>query len=201
MILGIYINWDLSNNLETKPNNTTFSFVVSNKTEKYLKQYKAINIDSGIYNIDNISLVSIFIIVSEELDKDFEKELLILKEFTSKKDRKIFLENFIVHKDLDNDIVKAVWKYSIILYYSEIKKIYKERNLSMDIIEKNLRLGAEDFGLKNEYIQVGREEGMELKSQMTARIALSKGYPIEEIMDLTNMTKEEILDLMNLSNN
>ena len=73
------------------------------------------------------------------------------------------------------------------------------RNIPMNIMEQNIRKAAEDFGFKNEYLQEGRvvgiEEGKETERQILAIKALKKGYPIEEIMDLTGMNRKEILSL------
>ena len=73
----------------------------------------------------------------------------------------------------------------------------------MDIIEKNIRKAAKEFNLLDEYYKEGFEiglkecmdEGRDVVVLMIATKALNKGYPIEDITDITGMTKGKILKL------
>ncbi|MDQ1265804.1 MAG: hypothetical protein QG635_956 [Bacteroidota bacterium] len=195
--LGIYINGVLRLKKEAKPENTTFSLVSSTRPAKLIRKYKADRLKKGLYIINNISLLPLHLVVIEELDIEFEKEVSVLKDFTSRKDRRQYLEKKIEERYISNEINNDEWNYLIRLYFKEINKILKERSISLNIMEKNIRIAAEEFGLKKEYIQ----EGIETERQILARKALSKGYPIEEIMDLTGMSREDVMALHNSFSN
>ena len=73
----------------------------------------------------------------------------------------------------------------------------------MTIVEKNIEAWNEQLGLKDKYIKegvkVGVKEGIkEGDKKRQLRVALKmlkKGFSIEDIMDTTELSREEILKL------
>lgn len=66
-------------------------------------------------------------------------------------------------------------------------KAYRDLKNSLDTKwEEGLETGREE-GLK-----VGRGEGQKAEKIETAKRILAKGYPIEDVMDITSLTREEI---------
>jgi len=201
--IGIYTNGVLRIKNEYDFEDTTFSLVSSTKPEKLLNLFKASELEKGVYRIDNINLIPIHIVVIEELEIEFEKEVSVLKDFTSKKDRHEYLEEMLKKDNFENKFTSEKLKLFLELYYDEFNKILKERKIQMTIIERNIRRAAEEYGIKRQFIEEGKLEGItegklegiEQERRTFAKKALFKGYPIEEIMELTDMSKEEILEL------
>ena len=69
----------------------------------------------------------------------------------------------------------------------------------MTIVEKNIRAWVDDLGLKEQYMEEGIKEGIKegkkTEKIVIARKMLKKGVPIEDIMDFTGLSREEILKL------
>jgi predicted transposase/invertase (TIGR01784 family) len=71
----------------------------------------------------------------------------------------------------------------------ETKQIMKKEGLKMTLAEKNIEKWVKELGLRERYINDGKKKG----KKEDAKRMLAKGYPIEDIIDITGLTKDEIL--------
>jgi len=201
--LGIYIGGVLLKESEANPKNTTFTIVSSLKPARFLKQYNAEQIRQGLYIIEDISIVPIHVVVTEEIELSLEKELGYIKGFTSKKDRFNYIRSLVQsNKSLKN--IDILLRNVMIHYAEEFKKIIYEEGI-MTTTEKNVRKLIKTFGLDKELINFGKQQGLQqgLKSgriealENIAIKALSKGMAIEEISEITGLSIEQIKKLKN----
>jgi hypothetical protein len=135
-----------------------------------------------------ILMKQFYVVVIEELDIEFEKEISILKDFTSKQDRSIYLDRIIENKLKNYELTAEEWEILFGLYPDDLIEIFKKRNLDMTLIEKNLRKVVEVTGLKNQYI----EEGIEKERLSIIKNAKNKGLSLETICIVTGLSEEEI---------
>ena len=61
----------------------------------------------------------------------------------------------------------------------------------MTIVEKNILAWVDQLGLKETYKKEGEKEG----KLSDAKRMLEKGFSIEDIIDITELTREEIITL------
>jgi hypothetical protein len=141
---------------------------------------------TGLYRISGISLIPIYLVVIEDLEIDFEKEIKILKEFSTKQDRKRFLENIIERYKNGEKEIEELIKYSLILYQNETKNLIIKEGIEMNVMERNLNKWIEESGLKEKYIQMGLEKGIEKSKIEIAKNLLDMKMPIEQISKITN---------------
>jgi predicted transposase YdaD len=67
------------------------------------------------------------------------------------------------------------------------QSILSKKGVNMTIVEKNVRAWNEQLGLKDKY---KKEEKLSV-----AKKILKKGFSIEDIIDTTELTREEIMAL------
>ncbi|MDQ1266375.1 MAG: hypothetical protein QG635_1527 [Bacteroidota bacterium] len=210
--LGIYINGVLMKEPEADVNNSTFTLVTSIRPAKFLKQYKAREIRQGLYIIGNISVLPVYVVVADELELRFEKEISYIKGLTSRKKRTEYLKGVLKLKGNNiyiNDLIHNI----MMLYYKEYKEILKEEGI-MTKIEKNIQMMIRDFNLDKKWREEGKEEGLQIGIQQgmqqeyeRSRIArekqnmeiasrlLARGLTIEDVADITGLTKAQIKKL------
>ncbi len=120
--------------------------------------------------------------------------------------------NFIKHpKKLDNKYLNipvmqdALSELEFLSHDKEARQAYNDRMIHMyDVQSSNTK--HYEIGL-NEGVEIGREEGIEIgreeglkegakqKAIETAKMMLSKGFDVDDIVDCSCLTKEEILKL------
>ena len=88
--LGVYLNCTLFKVPESNINNTTFTLVSSRKLSKLLKLFKAEKLRAGLYKINNISVIPIYVVIISEVEINLEKEITALKELTVSSEISIF---------------------------------------------------------------------------------------------------------------
>ncbi|MBM2814857.1 MAG: hypothetical protein HW421_1619 [Ignavibacteria bacterium] len=205
--LGIYICGLLLKEPEANVKNTTFTLVSSLRPGKLLKQYKAEHIRQGLYIIEDISLIPVYVVIPEELELRYDKEISVLKEFTSKKDRSEFIKGLLTGGETIEEY-ENLMRITSILYSIQLIKIIKQEGF-MNTIERNFRKAIKELGFDQEFIKIGLEQGMQQGMQQginegiekIARNALMRGFSIDEIALLTGLTKSQIKKLKNLSGN
>ena len=202
--IWIYSGGVVSNEKESNIENTTFTLVSSRKPEKLLKYYEKDiqKVQNGVYLIQRMIPIPVYVVVINELDFNLEKEVAILKEFSTGVEREKYLKeiihrvssgtNKIVQKDLNNEL-KELLHFAFSLYKNEIKKIMTEERISMTTVQKNIESWAEELGLKDRYILDGILNG----KREDAEKMLEKGCDICFISDITGLSEEEIERLKN----
>ena len=105
-----------------------------------------------------------------------------------------FIDNQNVTDVKDDKIIKAISKMNLFRGDEVMKAIYeaelKARFDKIEYINEGKEEGKKE-GL-NEGIKKGREEGLKEKSIEIARNMLKKGYKIEDIAEISGLSKEEI---------
>ena len=125
--------------------------------------------------MENISIIPVYVIVSEELEISFEKEISILKEFTSKKDRTEYIRRLLKSERTsikNNELLRI----AIVLYSLEISKII-EQEKTMTKQERNIKHLIRTLGFDKElrdegkefWLQQGMQQGMQQGAVQTAR--------------------------------
>jgi hypothetical protein len=206
--LGIYINGLILKEPEADVNNTSFTLVTSKKPTKFLKQYKAVEIRQGLYCIENISPIPIYVAVASELELKFEKELSIIKEFAGRDKMEDYFRKLIRQFEPEKE---ELLRIGMTLYSEEITKIIKEEGI-MNMAEKNVWYLVKELGFDKKIIEEGKEQWLQqglqqeyersLKRQFEqkeeiARKGLAMGMSIESIAELTGLTKVQIKKLKN----
>ena len=193
--LGIYINGILLQEKEANRENMTFTLVSSRKPAKLLDTFqgKIEKLDRGIYEIRDIALIPVHLIVIPELPMEFEQEFEILKEVTLGEDRTEFLRGLL--KRGSDEITNDLIAYALAMYEEEFEKIFKEEGESMTKIEKNIRRLTEKYGVKKEIFNEGKNEGKIEGKIETAKNMLKDGFSMIQIQKYTGLDIEEIKQL------
>jgi hypothetical protein len=173
----VYIGGFLLREKKASASNTTFSLVCSRKSIKLLKDGIASVkvIDKGIYRLDGICYLPVYLIVISELRFDLEKDVAVLKEFSMGKDLDDYLRNLLRGYRIGYKKYIDYLKHTIILYKNEIKEILKEENINMTLFEKNLNSWNKELGLTEKYYQQGMEKGMKKGMKKGIEKGIEKG--------------------------
>lgn len=189
----IYIGGLLLNEKAAHFNNTTFTILNSRKPEKLFKTYKKYiqKARNGVYLIESIVQVPVYIVLANEVEGILDKELALIKEFSTGDERIRFIEA-VLHEVLKGNYSLAEYlHFAFSLYKGDVRSIIEKEGVSMTIVEKNIEAWNEELGLKDKY----RKEGIKEGKLSVAIKMLKKGFSIEDIMDTTEFSREEILDL------
>jgi hypothetical protein len=203
--IGIYINGVILKEIQADYTNSSFTLVSTLKPTKLLKYFQANEIEKGLYKIENLSITPIHVVVIEEIDKEYEKDITILKEFTSKKDRYEYLGWQIKNINENKNEFDKLFNLSLELYTNDIINIYEREGLNMTQSLKNIEKLAEWSGLKRKYRKEGKnyglrkgiERGMEKAFLETIKNALLLGVPEDVITKMTGFDIEKINEIRN----
>jgi hypothetical protein len=189
----VYIGGIILQEKKASFENTTFTLFSSRKPEKLFIRYHNYiqKVKNGLYLIKNITEVPVYIIVSNEVTGILDKEIAFIKEFSTGKERIKFIEG-VLHEILGgNQQFHEFLHFAFSLYKRDVKNIIEREGMSMTIIEKNIREWADELGLKEKYIK----EGEKKKQLSVAFKMIKKGFTTQDIIDTTELSKEEILKL------
>jgi hypothetical protein len=189
--IGIYIGGILLKEKKADIKNTTFTLVSSRKPEKFLKYYKEKTraIKKGLYLIENLFILPIYVVVIEELELELRNDITVLKEFSSGEDRKKFLRIAVQQYASGEKYYEPFIKYGLALYENDIERIIKEENMKMNLMEKNYDKWAEELGFKKKWIEQGMEKGMEKGIAKGIEKGIEQG--MEKGMEQGIITKQE----------
>ena len=198
--LGIYLNGTLFTIPESNIDNTTFSLVSSRRLTKLIKYFKAENIRKGLYIINNISLIPVYIVIISEIEINLVKEITALKELTVKNDRPKYLSELIDKFKVNQTEFKKYLELASSNYFSEFKKVQEEKgDINMTYIEKNLWAGFKYFKIDekvySEGMEKGIEKGMVEEKIESAKRALLNGLDIKTISVITALDEKIIKKL------
>ena len=191
--IPIYIGGVLLKENEANYDNSTFTLVSSKKPVKLLKYYENTTkkVKNGLYLITGSGIlpVDIYIVVIDEIDADYEKEIKILKEFSTGEEKEKFLTELLhaVFKGINQNFDLELWEYAVGLYFNEIEKLAEKEKIKMTLIEQNIEKWNQKLGLKEKYINQAKMED--------ARKMLELGYGVEDICKITGLSKKEIIKL------
>ena len=115
------------------------------------------------------------------------RELAVIKEFATGKERMLYLTSIINEVLTGNTDFGEFLYFAFSLYMDELKGIMKKEGIKMTLVEKNIEKWNKELGLRDKYIKEAKKE--------FAKGMLAKGYPMEDIIDITGLTKDEILKL------
>ena len=186
----IYIGGLLLNDRKANLVNTTFTIFCSRKPEKLLLAYKnhIQKVKNGVYLIKDIVQVPVYVVLSNEVKGILDKELALIKEFSTGKERTRFIEE-ILYEVLKGDQSLAEYLYfAFSLYRGDVNNIIEKEGVNMTIVEKNIEAWNEQLGLKDKYKKEGIKEG----KIEDAKTMIKKEYNIEEICDITGLGKEKV---------
>ena len=187
--LLIYLGGVCLNTNQPDYQNTTITVVSSRKPAKLFKVYAGDlhALKNGVYYIKGIVPIPVYFILANEVTGKLTRELAVIKEFATGKERMRYLTSIINEVIIGNTDFREFLYFAFSLYMDELKGIMKKEGIKMTLAEKNIEMWVKELGLRDKYIRIGKKE--------TAEKMLSKGYPIEDIIDITGLTKDEILKL------
>lgn len=135
--------------------------------------------------------VPVYVVLANEVKGTLDKELAFIKEFSTGRVRIHFIEE-VLHEVLKGNQSLAKYLYfAFSLYRGDVSKIIEKEGVNMTIVEKNIIEWADELGLKDKYIK----EGDKNRQLSVAKKMLKKGFSIEDIMDATELSREEVLKL------
>lgn len=192
--IWIYSGGVISSEKESNVKNTTFTLVTSRKPYTLLKYYEKDiqKVQNGVYLIQGLIALPVYVVVINEIDFNLEKEVAILKEFSTGAEREKYLKE-IIHKVNSNDELKELLHFAFSLYKNEIKKVMTEEKIDMTVVQENIESWVEELGLKDRY---KNEYMLEAKLEDAEKM-LEKGFDIDIIADITGLSEEEIEKLKN----
>jgi hypothetical protein len=202
--LGIYLNGTLFTVPESNISNTTFTLVSSRKLIKLIKIFKAEKIRKGLYIINNISVIPVYIVIISEIETNLVKEITALKELTARNDRPKYLSELIDKFKVNPSEFKKYLELASSNYFSEFKKVQEEKgDFNMTYIEKNLWAGFKYFKIDEKVYSEGMEKGMEKGLEKgiveekieSAKRALLNGLDIKTIAVITALDEKVIRKL------
>ena len=119
--------------------------------------------------------------------------------------------NFIKHpKKLDNKYLNipvmqdALSELEFLSHDQEARQAYNDRMIHMYDVQssntKHYEIGLnEGVGIgREEGIEIGREEGAKQKAVEMAKMMLSKGFDVDDIVDCSGLTAEEVVKLQHM---
>jgi hypothetical protein len=189
----VYIGGILLNEKKATLENTTFTLLNARKPMKLFKAYKKYiqRVKNGVYLIERLVQVPVYIVLANEVQGNLDRELALIKEFSTGDERVRFIET-VLHEVLKgNQTLAEYLHFTFSLYRSKVRTILKEKGVNMTIIEKNVREWNEELGLKDEYIKQGDKR----RQLRDAKKMLEKGFSIDDIMDITELSREEVVNL------
>ena len=155
-----------------------------------IRGYKDLGI--GTYNILDINGLKIGELLDEKL---FAYRLLALE----KTKNEVELNNifqYILHTEQDENNINFLKEIANYIYVSVLKneKISKEF-MEKEEGEKEMNFITMIAEKRDSFIEEGRKEGLKESSIRIAKKLLKKGLDIEEIKEITGLTKKEIHEL------
>lgn len=180
--ISFYINGVLLQEECANESNTTFTLVTSGKPEAFLTKYKdkITKLKPGFYRLDDIALISVYILVIKELEGDFNEEYKLLKEFSTGKDLTKFIEQFLKNYDKINSKDKSIFDVLLSLYGMDVIKLMKELGMHSNLIETNINYVVEELGLKEKYKQEFKDEIRLEEAQFILIRQLKRKFNISE---------------------
>jgi hypothetical protein len=179
--------------------------VSSRKPDKFLKYYKekVRVIKKGLYLIENLFILPVYVVVIEELELELKSDITILKEFSAGEDRDKFFRIAIRKYENGEKYYEPFIKYGLALYTNVMEKIIKEENIKMNLMEKNYDEWAEKLGFKKKWIEQGMEKGMEKgiitnQEEIILRMHKNKLH-VEEIEKYTGVNSNIIKSIITKS--
>ena len=189
----IYAGGLLLNEERATIGNSTITILSSRKPKRLLSVYKkhVHKVQNGVYLIKTLIQVPVYIVCANEVKGDLDGELALVKEFSTGNERVLFIEKILDEALKGNRQLKEFLHIAFSLYRAEINSILSKKGVSMTIVEKNIRAWNEQLGLRDEY----KKEGEKDAKKHVAQRMLEKGFNIEDIMDTTELSREEVLAL------
>lgn len=187
--LLIYLGGVCLNTNQPDYRNTTITVVSSRKPVRLLKAFAEDlhELKKGVYYIKGIVPIPVYFILANEVTGKLSRELAVIKEFTTGKERMRYLTSIINEVITGNTDFREFLYFAFCLYMDEMRGIMKKEGIKMTLAEINIEKWNKELGLRDRYIKEGKKED--------AKRMLAKGYPIEDIIDITGLTKDEILKL------
>ncbi|MCG8568838.1 MAG: hypothetical protein MJB14_01740 [Spirochaetes bacterium] len=186
----VYTGGVMEKEKEATPENTTFTLVIARRPSKLLFKYEknVQKLRNGVYLIENINSIGIYVVVIEELEIDFTNELGILKEYSSKKDIEIYVKELCHRFKMNDNDFEQLFYYAIALYEDLVEKLATQEGINMTVVEKNINKWADKFGLKDKYISEG-----EMRATISnAKKMIKKGMDTDTISEITGLSKKDI---------
>jgi hypothetical protein len=174
--LGIYLNGTLFTESESNINNTTFTLVSSRRLSKLLKQFNAEKIRAGLYIINNISIIPIYVVIISEIETNLIKEITALKELTVSKELHEYLSELIDKFNLDPNEYKKYLELASSNYFDELKEVQEVKgNFKMNHLEKNTWAAIQYFKIDEILYAQGKEKGIEEGFEIGIEKGIEKG--------------------------
>ena len=130
----------------------------------------------------------------DELHTMFEKWLFVLRNLSRLMERPKALQERVFTRLFE---AAEIAKFTKVEYeaYEDSLKAYRDWKNMIDTAMMIAKKEGHEEG-RQEGREIGRKEGLKEKAIETARRMKTKGYPIEEIMLLTDLSEEEITQLL-----
>lgn len=194
--LGIYMNGILLKEENANQDNTTFTLVSSRKLRKFLNKYNATKIRDGLYRIDNISIIPIYVIIISEIEVNLIKEITALKELTVSSEREIFFEELLNLYKIHPDEYSKYLALATSNYKNDMKKVREKiGDIDMNKLSKNMLAAIKAFKLDEEFYNQGIEQGLIKEKIENVRRGLENGLDIKTISIITGLDESEILKI------
>ena len=198
----IYIGGILLNENNATLENTTFTILSARKPMKLIRRYKKYiqKVKNGIYLIERLVQVPVYVVVPNEVKGNLDREMALIKEFSTGNEQVRFIEEVLQEVLSGNLRLKEYLHFVFYLYRNEINTIMEKEGVSMSIGVKNIEAWNEQLGLKDKYkkegIKEGIEEGIKEGKIIVAMKMIERGFSIPDIMDTTDLSREEIIKLL-----
>ena len=120
--LFIYIGGIMLNEKAATTTNTTFTLVCSHKPDKLFQIYKSAvqKLKNGVYLIQRIIEVPVYIILVNEVQGELDRELALLKEFTTGQERREYIRAVLLQVITGNKELADYLHFAFCLYKDEI---------------------------------------------------------------------------------
>ncbi|MBN2444978.1 MAG: hypothetical protein JXJ04_26725 [Spirochaetales bacterium] len=135
--------------------------------------------------------IPVYIVCANEVEGNLDDELAFVKEFSTGNERILFIEEVLNGVLAGKQGLAEYLHFAFSLYRGEVNTILSKKGVSMTIVEKNIRAWNEQLGLRDEY----KKEGEKDAKKHVAQKMLEKGFSLEDIMDTTELSREEVLAL------
>ncbi|MCB1193497.1 MAG: hypothetical protein KDK90_23860 [Leptospiraceae bacterium] len=172
------------------PENLTYTLVCSEKPEILFRNFKPKETNKkGLYTIEGISIIKVYVLVIDELERGLEKELKFLKVFCGKENQDVFINEIL---DEEHDEIILLWLF--VLYKEKMMVIAKKKGIKTSGLEEKVEELAIYFKLNTKFTQTGRRIGTkrgEHKNALRNAIELKKaGMNIEFISGIVKLSHE-----------
>ncbi|MBN2442840.1 MAG: hypothetical protein JXJ04_15895 [Spirochaetales bacterium] len=128
-----------------------------------------------------------YVVCANEVQGDLDRELALIKEFSTGNERVRFIEEVLDESLKGDHLLEEYMHIAFSLYRGEINRVLSKKGVSMTIVEKNIRDWVEQLGLKDKY---KKEEKQSVAIKM-----LERGDSVEEVMEVIDLTREEIMKI------